>query len=194
MCVKFVYNPLSVHLKTGSMWCRPLSRAIIIIMKAQFKAIYGAHISWCKVIWSFSHNASQIWPRAPILSKGQKNFKVFMRIICFWNVFMLFYKWNYVIQNGDKVELTPGRSKWSVDTNELRGCLFCHHFPPYKAYDLSNPLLLIAQCLLQLACMVIELPHKVKMQYLHFRSHVEYFLLSWKNLEVISRRSILFHN
>ncbi len=38
------------------------------------------------------------------------------------------------------------------------------------------------------------LPHKVKTQYLHFRSHAEYFLLSWKNHEVISRRSILFHN
>ncbi len=38
------------------------------------------------------------------------------------------------------------------------------------------------------------LPHKVKTQYLHFRSHAEYFLLSWKIPEVISRRSILFHN
>ncbi len=38
------------------------------------------------------------------------------------------------------------------------------------------------------------LPHKVKMQYLHFRLHTEYFLLSWKIPEVISRRSIFFHN
>ena len=38
------------------------------------------------------------------------------------------------------------------------------------------------------------LPHKVKMQYLHFRSHAKYILLSWKIPEVISRRSILFHN
>ena len=28
---------------------------------------------------------------------------------------------------------------------------------------------------------------------IHFRSHTEYFLLSWKIFEVISRRSILFH-
>ncbi len=39
-----------------------------------------------------------------------------------------------------------------------------------------------------------NLPHKVKMQYLHFRSHTDYFLLSWKIPEVISRRSVLFHN
>ncbi len=38
------------------------------------------------------------------------------------------------------------------------------------------------------------LPHKVKMQYLHFRSHAEYFLLSWKIPEVMSRRPILFNN
>ena len=41
---------------------------------------------------------------------------------------------------------------------------------------------------------VVDLPHKVKMQYLHFRSHSEYFLLSWKIPQVMSRRSILFHN
>ena len=33
--------------------------------------------------------------------------------------------------------------------------------------------------------------HKVKAQYLHFRSHAEYFLLSWKIPEEISRRSML---
>ncbi len=38
------------------------------------------------------------------------------------------------------------------------------------------------------------MPHKVKTQYLHFRSHAEYFILSWKIPEVMSRRSILFHN
>ncbi len=38
------------------------------------------------------------------------------------------------------------------------------------------------------------LPHKVKTQYLHFRSHAEYFLLSWKIPQEISRRSMLFHN
>ncbi len=38
------------------------------------------------------------------------------------------------------------------------------------------------------------LPHKVKTQYLHFRSQAEYFLLPWKIPEVMSRRSILFHN
>ncbi len=42
--------------------------------------------------------------------------------------------------------------------------------------------------------MSLNLPHKVKTQYLHFRSHAEYSLLSWKISEVISRRSILFHN
>ncbi len=31
------------------------------------------------------------------------------------------------------------------------------------------------------------LHHKVKMQYLHFRSHAEYFLLPWKIPEVIRR-------
>ncbi len=31
------------------------------------------------------------------------------------------------------------------------------------------------------------LPHKIKMQYLHFRSQTEYFLLSGKIPEVISR-------
>ncbi len=41
---------------------------------------------------------------------------------------------------------------------------------------------------------IITLPYKVKTQYLHFRSHAKYFLLSWKIPEVISRRSILFHN
>ncbi len=40
---------------------------------------------------------------------------------------------------------------------------------------------------------MILLPHKVKTQYLHFRSHAEYFLLSWKIPEVISRWSILFY-
>ncbi len=39
-----------------------------------------------------------------------------------------------------------------------------------------------------------SLPHKIKKQYLHFRSHGEYFLLSWNIPEVMSRRSILFHN
>ena len=38
------------------------------------------------------------------------------------------------------------------------------------------------------------LPHKVKTQYLHFRSYAEYFILSWKILELMSKRSILFHN
>ena len=33
------------------------------------------------------------------------------------------------------------------------------------------------------------LPHKVKTQYLHFRSYVGYFLLSWKILELSSRQS-----
>ncbi len=36
---------------------------------------------------------------------------------------------------------------------------------------------------------ILYLPHKVKTQYLHFRSHTEYFLLSW-----IRRQSILFQN
>ncbi len=41
-----------------------------------------------------------------------------------------------------------------------------------------------------------SLPHqvKVKTQYLHFRFHAIYFLLTWKNPEEISRRSMLFHN
>ncbi len=34
---------------------------------------------------------------------------------------------------------------------------------------------------------LVFLPHKVKTQYLHFRSHAEYFLLSWKIPEVMSR-------
>ena len=38
------------------------------------------------------------------------------------------------------------------------------------------------------------LPHKVKTQYLHLKSHAEYSLLSWEIPEMISRRSILFHN
>ena len=41
---------------------------------------------------------------------------------------------------------------------------------------------------------IICLPHKVKTQYLQFGSHKEYFLLPLKIPEVISRRSILFHN
>ncbi len=40
----------------------------------------------------------------------------------------------------------------------------------------------------------IALPHKVKTQYLHLRSHLKYFLLSWKIPEVICRWWILFHN
>ena len=38
------------------------------------------------------------------------------------------------------------------------------------------------------------LPHKVKMQYVHFRSYTKYFLLPWKIREESSRRSLLFHN
>ena len=38
------------------------------------------------------------------------------------------------------------------------------------------------------------LPHTVKLQYLYFRSHAEYFLWSWKFPKVISRRSILYYN
>ena len=45
-----------------------------------------------------------------------------------------------------------------------------------------------------LAVWVLCLPHKVKTRYLHFRSHAEHFLLSWKIPKVISRRPILFHN
>ena len=41
---------------------------------------------------------------------------------------------------------------------------------------------------------ITTLLHNVNTQYLHFRSCAEYFLLSWKILEVISRLSILFHN
>ncbi len=41
------------------------------------------------------------------------------------------------------------------------------------------------------ACIRAVLPHKVKTQYLHFRSHTECFLLSSKSPEVISRPSIL---
>ena len=37
-------------------------------------------------------------------------------------------------------------------------------------------------------------PHKVKMQYVHFRLHVNYFLLPWKIPEEVSRRSMLFNN
>ncbi len=36
-----------------------------------------------------------------------------------------------------------------------------------------------------------NLPHKVKTQYVHYRSHIEYFLLPWKISEKISRRSEL---
>ena len=42
--------------------------------------------------------------------------------------------------------------------------------------------------------MLDSLPHQVKMQYLHFRFHANYFLLPWKIPEEISRRSLLFHN
>ncbi len=38
------------------------------------------------------------------------------------------------------------------------------------------------------------LPHKVKMQYVHFRIHTNYFLLPWKITEEISRQSVLFNN
>ena len=38
------------------------------------------------------------------------------------------------------------------------------------------------------------LSHKVKMQYVYFRSHAEYFLLPWKIPLEISRRSMIFHN
>ncbi len=37
------------------------------------------------------------------------------------------------------------------------------------------------------------LPPKVKTHYVHFRSHTEYFLLSWIIPVEISRRSMLFH-
>ncbi len=38
-----------------------------------------------------------------------------------------------------------------------------------------------------------DLPPQVKTQYLHFRSHANYFLLTWKIPEEISRRSLLFN-
>ena len=41
---------------------------------------------------------------------------------------------------------------------------------------------------------IAQIYPQVKTQHLHFRSHEEYFLLSWKIPEVISRWSILFHN
>ena len=41
--------------------------------------------------------------------------------------------------------------------------------------------------------MSVYLPHKVKTQYVHFKSHAEYFLLPWKMSEEISRRSMLFN-
>ena len=37
---------------------------------------------------------------------------------------------------------------------------------------------------------VMKTVTQIKMQYLHFRSHAGYFLLSWKIPEVISRQSI----
>ena len=37
-----------------------------------------------------------------------------------------------------------------------------------------------------------KLPHKVKIQYVHFWLHVNYFLLPWKNPEEISRWFMLF--
>ena len=40
----------------------------------------------------------------------------------------------------------------------------------------------------------ITLPHKVKVQYMHFRSHTEYFLLPWKIPEEISRWLMFYHN
>ncbi len=39
-----------------------------------------------------------------------------------------------------------------------------------------------------------KLPHKVKMQYVLFRLHTNYFLLPWEIPEEISRRSGLFNN
>ena len=41
---------------------------------------------------------------------------------------------------------------------------------------------------------LIMLPYTVKTQYVHFRSHAEYFLLPWKIPDEISRRSVLFHS
>ncbi len=40
---------------------------------------------------------------------------------------------------------------------------------------------------------ILILLHKVKTQYVHFRSHAEYILLPWKISEEISRWSMLFH-
>ena len=37
------------------------------------------------------------------------------------------------------------------------------------------------------------LPHKVKMQYVHFKSHAEYLLFPWIILEEIGRQSMFFH-
>ena len=85
----------------------------------------------------------------------------------------------------------------------------------YKAYFLAGSFLWIMMALhIFLSCMAVlmlslvvfspvsclrmlmswALPHQVKTQFLHFRSHAEYFLLPWKFPEVISRRLILFHN
>ncbi len=41
---------------------------------------------------------------------------------------------------------------------------------------------------------IVRLPHKVKMEYVHFRSHAEYFLLPWKIPVETSRQSMLFQN
>ena len=60
----------------------------------------------------------------------------------------------------------------------------CHTY--LMEYCNSNIILLLY--------MSVDLPHTVKMQYVHFRSHTDYFVLPWKIPEEIGCQSVLFHN
>ena len=48
-------------------------------------------------------------------------------------------------------------------------------------------------CSVEFATILTILPHKVKMQYVHFILHFNYFLLPWTIPQAISRRSMLFN-
>ena len=99
---------------------------------------------------------------------------------------VIFFKCNALPINWSHKSYTPQICGWSSIREKLT-------MRKYSAMQsLSTPSILLPFNLPD--HITLFLPHKVKMQHLHFRSHPEYFLLSWKIPEVISRRSILFHN
>ena len=75
--------------------------------------------------------------------------------------------------------------------------LCCDHFNQgsWSGWFGDSPIHALHAHLTLLRIHLHALPHKVKTQYLHFRSHPGYFLLSWKTPEeIIAEDQSSFHN